>query len=73
MLFMHPPDKIGTGQEWYGNGPGIGQVWAGDGTGMGQDDIGGLQMVYYLADSCAISPTAFLLNSVFILSGTKKT
>ena len=26
MQFTHPPDEMGMGQEWYGNGPGMGQV-----------------------------------------------
>ena len=42
MQFRHPPpDEMGTGQEWYGNGPRMGQVWDGNGPGMGWDDIGG--------------------------------
>ena len=37
MQLMHPPlDKMGTGQEWYGNGPGMGQVRDRNGLGMGQ-------------------------------------
>ena len=41
----------------YGNGLGMEQVWDKNGLGMGQvwDDIGG-----FPADSCAISPSAFL-------------
>ena len=44
-----------TGREWHGNGPGMGQVWH----DMIQVDF--MQMAYYPADSCAISPSVFLL------------
>ena len=71
MQFMHlpPPDEMGMGQERYGSRLGMGQVWAGNGLGMGQVWDGTIQMdfmqmAYYPADSCAISPSAFLL--VFI-------
>ena len=42
MQFMHPnpPDEMGTGKEWYGNGPGLEQVWDRNGTGMGWDNKG---------------------------------
>ena len=41
---MPPPDEMGTGQEWYGNGLGMGHVWdrngLGTGMGLGWDNIG---------------------------------
>ena len=66
MQFTHPPNEMGMGQEQYENGSGMGQVWDRNGLGMGQVWDGTIwvdfmQMAYYPADSCAISPLAFLL------------
>ena len=69
MPFAHPlsPEEIGMGQEWYGNRLGMGQVQDKNGPGMGQiwDRmilVDFMQMMYYPADSCAISPSAFLFS-----------
>ena len=59
------PDEMGMGQEQYGTRLGMGQVWDRNGPEMGQVwdrmiQVEFMQMAYYPADSCAISPSAFL-------------
>ena len=61
MQFAHTPRQDGDGTRMYGNWLGMEQVWDRNGLGDGMIQMDFMQMAYNPADSCAISPSAFLL------------
>ena len=61
-----PPDEMGMGHEWYGNGLGMGQVQDRNGLGMGWDDKGGFHADGVLPRwQLCHKPFSFLVNYCF--------